>query len=386
MPSFCSCDNNILIFNTVRDLPPEWDAMLEQGHSLRSEALALYENICLPDMEGFYVLYRGDGKQVQAIAYFQLLRIRSGHLNRSLAVSSWQTRAAAVFINVFRPRLLVAGHLFRHDTCNFHAQTSLSKLEAFRIYEVMIQHLARKTCVTATLIKDVEENLVPYFQNYAPHYSQLRQDIAMEMSIPSSWTSFSDYEAAIKHKYAQKLRKVQQGMKDLRIKNLDYLETEQNKQHLYRLYVQVSTKQAFTLGYLNADFIPELKRFYGDQLQIWAFYEGEHIIAFASAWIHDTCFDMFYIDFDYNLNQKYNLYFNILYFSIGQAILFRKPKLSLGRTALEAKARLGCRPRYLSTFLHIRNVCLRALVNGRLQARHQEEGSWEERHPFRDHH
>ena len=94
-------------------------------------------------------------------------------------------------------------------------------------------------------------------------------------------------------------------------------------------------------------------------------------------------FDMFYIGFDYARNSELQLYFNILFFSIEQAIQFRKPQLILGRTALEAKARVGCLPIYLNTFLHIPNSLLSRIVGG-LQNKLGESGSeWEQRHPFK---
>ncbi|HTN17607.1 MAG TPA: hypothetical protein VL092_08005, partial [Chitinophagaceae bacterium] len=153
---------------------------------------------------------------------------------------------------------------------------------------------------------------------------------------------------------------------------------------LYRLYLQVSRHQVFSMGILNEQFLPALKQFYGARLRVWAFYEGEDMVAFASAWLHEDAFDMFYIGFDYERNTALNLYFNILYFSIEQAITLRRPLLILGRTALEAKARLGCTPHFLSTFLYVRSPLLRRFISGKINNQHQQEGAWEERHPMKE--
>jgi hypothetical protein len=92
---------------------------------------------------------------------------------------------------------------------------------------------------------------------------------------------------------------------------------------------------------------------------------------------------MFYIGFDYSKNEELQLYFNILFFTVEQAISLRKKKLVLGRTALEAKARLGCRPKYLSTYLYIRNPAIRQVINRLQQNINSMEGEWENRHPFK---
>jgi hypothetical protein len=381
MTAFCTEKEPIHIYQSTSDLPFGWNDCLPEGHPLRSEALALYETIKLPDIRCYYALC-GSPDKPHAIAYFQLLNVLPKHLNTGL-LGGYQAKIAPTCLNVFRPTLLIAGHLFRHDIINFHS-VHLSPLDAYRSYEGMIQAVGKKSGAMATLIKDVPEETVTYFQNFAPHYTQLRNDISMHMTMPEAWKNFADYEAALKHKYAQKLRKVRASLNQLGIKELNIEEVDCQAKIIYQLYKQVSKRQAVSLGLLNESFLPELKKMYPDELKIWAFYEGEQIVAFASAWVHAECFDMFYIGFDYERNANLNLYFNILYFSIEQAIVHQKPRLNLGRTALEAKARLGCAPRYLPTFLFVRNVCIRALVNSKINLQHEQEGAWEERHPLKN--
>lgn len=112
-------------------------------------------------------------------------------------------------------------------------------------------------------------------------------------------------------------------------------------------------------------------------------YEGSEPVLFFSAWTHDEVLDMFYIGFDYSKNEERQLYFNILFFTIEEAIRLQKKKLILGRTALEAKARLGCKPKYLSTYLYIRNPIIRWVINRLHQNINSMEGEWENRHPFK---
>jgi hypothetical protein len=93
---------------------------------------------------------------------------------------------------------------------------------------------------------------------------------------------------------------------------------------------------------------------------------------------------MFYIGFDYKRNTELQLYFNILFFGVEQAILEHKPNAIFGRTALDAKARLGCKPRYQSTFAFVRNRWIR-MITLRIQNNSQsQEGAWEQRHPLKE--
>jgi predicted N-acyltransferase len=205
----------------------------------------------------------------------------------------------------------------------------------------------------------------------------------MELALPEHWQSMQDYEKSLKHKYAQRFRKVRQSWAGLDIRELSADDVSAKAAEIYALYMQVTENQSVRMGLLSEDFIPVLKRFYGDDLKVWGIYENGRMIAFASGWVQEASFDMFYIGFDYERNSALQLYFNILFFAIEQAIALKKPRLILGRTALEAKARVGCRPEYLNTFLHIRNPLLRNIV-GRLQSKLGESGNeWEQRHPFK---
>ena len=107
------------------------------------------------------------------------------------------------------------------------------------------------------------------------------------------------------------------------------------------------------------------------------------MIYFLSACEKETAFDMLYIGFDYKHNAELQSYFNILFFSVEQAITLGREKLILGRTALDAKARLGCEPRYLHTFLFINNPLIRRFILRKQQNVTLREGDWEEKHPFK---
>lgn len=381
--SNCQVNSGITValHTKAEALPAEWADMLPPGHFLEPDQLTIYEKIHLPDISFIYAVIYSGGTAV-AVAYFQVLSIRAHHLNtmllKPLQRIAWKTFTATVC-----PKLLVAGHLFRHDICSFFWLDHQAGLDVFRLYKAAIDKALKHAHASAVLVKDIDESLIPYFQNYAPEYLLLRNDISMEMPINENWHSLKDYEKDLKHKYAQRLRKVRQPWEKLQLHELNVEEATRYKDILFALYQQVTERQQVRLGLLSADFLPALKKKYNHVLRIWVIREDEHIVGFFSAWEHEQAFDMFYIGFDYSKNEEYQLYFNILFFAVEQAIASRKDKLILGRTALEAKARLGCRPHYLSTYLFIRNGMVRNVISRLQQNLSSSEGEWENRHPFK---
>lgn len=369
------------LLHAAVQLPDSWDALLPEGHFLRRSSLALYEQCELPDVSFLYALVWKDGVPL-AIAAFQQLRIRPYHISEA-ALQSWRKPLWQAFTAGSRPRLLVAGHLFRHDVRTFFAVPGVTAFDAFHMYRTMMQAALRKSCAHALLLKDPPENMLVYFQQFAPEYLLMRNDVSMKLELPAEWRSFDDYEKALRHKYAQRTRKIRAQAGPLQIRLLNVAEVEQRREELYALYRQVTERQPVRLGYLSPGLLPALYRSSEGRLQVWGFFENERLVAFASAWVKEEELDMFYIGFDYARNAELQLYFNILFFALEQAILLGKKMLVLGRTALEAKARLGCQPHYLQTYLYIRNGALRSWVARMQQRVLSQEGEWENRHPFK---
>lgn len=371
----------VAYYTDSKQLPDSWSNFIPQTHFLHREQLKVTEQSSLPDLSFCYVLILKKGVPILA-AGFQLLQLRNKHVKRS-KVKTYQYRAWQLFTGIARPKLLVGGHLFRHDIASVYYPDSIASYDAYTYYEHAIDKAMKVTCASAILIKDMPEELAKYFRNYEPDFIMLRNDISMEMSIPDTWQSLGDYETAIKHKYAQRFRKIRRPIEHLSIRELSTEEVIQHKDLLFSLYKKVAKHQQVRIGFLSADFIPELKK-HDDRLKVWGgFEEDGQLAGFFSAWLYEEAFDMFYIGFDYEKNKEYNLYFNMLYFAIEQAIRHKKSRLILGRTALDAKARLGCKPRYLSTFLYIKNSLVRNRIMQIQKNTSEKEGAWESRHPFR---
>ncbi|MBL7682534.1 MAG: hypothetical protein JNK00_04155 [Flavipsychrobacter sp.] len=381
----CNKKNDTITFQhylSCATLPDDWDRLLPEGHFLKRNNLQATQQSSLPHLSYVYVLV-SKGTDAIAAIYFQVLKLQRHHLNEG-PLSTVQKLGWQAFTNIVNPRLLVAGHLFRHDVETCYYNDTLSHFEAYKIYNDVINEQLRATCSYAVLVKDLPDELVTYFQHYAQQYIMLRNDIMMELDIPAEWDNIHDYEKALKHKYAQRFRKVRAALNGIEVAELDAIQTEAEKKNIYALYRQVCEKQTARIGIISEDFLPALKKYNPESLKVWAIRENGKIVAFFSAWVKEDAFDMFYIGFDYSRNNDLMLYFNILFCGVEQAIIHKKTKAIFGRTALDAKARLGCKPVYKSTFVMVRNKFIR-MATLRLQNNSQsQEGEWEQRHPLKN--
>ena len=89
----------------------------------------------------------------------------------------------------------------------------------------------------------------------------------------------------------------------------------------------------------------------------------------------------YYIGFDRAANADAPIYFRLLQAVVDHAIKFGCRRLSLGRTALEPKARLGARPEPMRVMVRHRIPMLNVLVRGLLHTVSHDEAP--ERNPLK---
>lgn len=371
----------ITVYTTAKELPDAWNEGLPNNHFLQSEQLSITESANFPYLSFYYVLVKKNNAIITK-HYFQLLQLQKKHLiNKKDAIL--KKIALTSFLKLTKPNLLVSGHLFRHDVCTFIKNEELSDFEAFRAYQLALQQIQKISKACAVLIKDAPLYLTPYFQNYSSGCLHLKNDVSMEMAIHKDWKNLLDYEKALKHKYAQRFRKIKKQEAPLSKRILKSEDILMYKEQLFSLYEQVSYNQPIRLGMLSPDFINIQHASKQEDLVVYGWFLEDRLIAFSSAFNFKDTWDMFYIGFDYLLNARYQLYFNILYTGVEHAIRNRKTKVIFGRTALEAKARLGCKPNYLHTFVYIDQPILKWLLKKPLASINSKEGDWEQRHPLK---
>lgn len=90
----------------------------------------------------------------------------------------------------------------------------------------------------------------------------------------------------------------------------------------------------------------------------------------------------YFIGFDNAANAELPLYFALLYAVVGDAIEFGCRRLSLGRTALDLKARLGAKPERLGVWIRHRVKALTPLVPHLLRG--LPHGDPPDRNPFKE--
>jgi hypothetical protein len=212
-------------------------------------------------------------------------------------------------------------------------------------------------------------------------YSPLETEPNMVLSIDPAWRRFDDYIASLASKYRKDVerihrRVVEQGCTIERLSNLDA-----HAEALDRLYLAVHSNANVRLVTVASGFLPALERHLGEDFRCTAIRRGDAIVGFVTDLRDRDTAHGYLIGYDRAANDDIPLYFRLLHASVANAVELGCRQLSLGRTALEPKARLGATQAPMSLLVRHRVGPLRPIVSRILETIPHDDAP--ERHPFR---
>ena len=369
------------IYNSPAEAANEWHSYVDQDSSMHLNELGLEQRSLLPNLKFYYVVTYVGGLPVM-LSYYQHLNVTPEHFNCQDKV--FQQYSLNVSLRLVKPSLLVVGNLFRHDRLFFEfLKIDMSNEEQAQIFKQTFEHVFNYSKAAGIFVKDVPARCADKIL-LDDTYKQMLDDMSMVLYLPKEWESLTDYEKSLKHKYAQRFRKIKKQQDGLEIQLLDEAQLVAYQHDIEALYMQVSDNQLVSMGKINHTFFVEMKKALGDRFRVFGWFEEGRMVAFSSAILHNGVYDMNYIGFDYSVNHSHSIYFNILFHCLEQAIATQSRKLILGRTALEAKAILGCIPEEQYSFYKLRHVVVNWFFK-KVSAGFKEQigEKWRDRHPFK---
>ncbi len=164
----------------------------------------------------------------------------------------------------------------------------------------------------AILIKDWNQEIDASWVGQF-NFSLWSPDLTMKLDINPSWRSFEDYVMALRHRYAQRARKARKTIRCITRKELSLSEIEAYAPNLEWLYMEVVKRKTIRLMLVNEQYFVQMKRTYGDCFRIYGYLFEKGLIGFSSSILHEEQWELHYIGIDYAFNERYWLYFNMLF-------------------------------------------------------------------------
>lgn len=212
-------------------------------------------------------------------------------------------------------------------------------------------------------------------------YRRFETDPDMVLEIPPRWGSYEDYLGSLNAKYRKAARQVDKDVAAAGCRVEELSDVAEHAEELHGLYMQTHRNARLRLVTLPAAYLPTLAERLGREMRCTVVRRDEQLLGFVTTLRDGETAVGYYIGFDREANAEFPVYLRLLQAVVGDAIGLGCRRLSLGRTALEPKARLGARPAPMSVWIRHRVPALNVAVRGLLRVVPHDEAP--ERNPFK---
>ncbi len=323
----------------------DWDSFLPPHHSLKSYNLLAMENSQLPNLQFIY-LQIFDKENVIGQIYLQHLKITPEHFNGTALDKPGLTWVMKCVNSQFSD-VLICGNIFRIHFPGYYFKNIQDEAKIFNfLFDYVNEKKAVRYC--GVLLKDCVNPIQNpgFFKSY-------RNDVTMELEV--NFKNFEAYRSLLNKKYKQRLDKITKSLEGISLVEFEVADIKANAEKINELYLNVAKKQAYRMSYVNALYFENLKVAHGKDFIFQAYYFKDQLLAFSTHILYENNeMEIHFIGLDYQYNEKFNLYFNILFNGLKVAIEKKMKRLELGRTARLAKASMGALPVEMTNYVYIR--------------------------------
>jgi len=332
---------------------------------------------------GFRYVVVHENNRTLLFAYFQVFTLTSKNFNLKTD-KRFVKGIINLFLDLKKAKVLMAGNALRNETpCYCYDHSVINDELATEMIASAAEKIAADEHMTAVLLKDIpfSKHSVEWLAQQDYHAPMV--DRSMTLAIAPEWETLAGYVSALTRKYKARASKILALRDNLCIEELDEDSVAQYQHQISKLFSNVADSQSFALTTLGEAHFTKMKALYGSDFEVFGFFIDKKLVAFYTAFVTEGAYELYYAGFDYQLNDEYQLYFNILFTGVERAIQLQKQQLKLGRTAFDSKASLGAKPVELSYFIktaNIPNAAVKWFVN---YFSSMEDSKWKLRDPLK---
>lgn len=184
--------------------------------------------------------------------------------------------------------------------------------------------------------------------------------------FPARFPDFEHYRAALKSHYRKQLGhsrdKFRQGNIEIAVLTDPADIRRVYTPDVHALYESVVDRSDMRLERLSINFFLELSARLHGSVELIVFSKQSRIVAIGWCLEANAVYHMLFMGIDYELNAKFDLYFNLIYAVLDRALRTGVAEIRVGQAADAFKAKLGCRPEPLYMYMKGLGPVLRSVI------------------------
>jgi hypothetical protein len=238
---------------------------------------------------------------------------------------------------LIRVKLLVMGQFFATGS-NYPFSEKVGDISFHVELDKFLQKVASLYRAKAILWKDFFTNC-PALEQHG--YFPFKYQPTMLFKIPADWETMQHYEQSLSSKYRVRLYRARNKMKDITWRILNPEDIISAQADLHQLYLGVLNQATFNMTTVPASYFPVMKEIFNDRYNITAGYLNGKMVCFYSTLMNGNILEANLAGFEEHTNNKMQLYLNMLFLMVEEAIQLKVETLNFYRTAMEIKSSVG---------------------------------------------
>ncbi|MEZ4449034.1 MAG: GNAT family N-acetyltransferase [Nannocystaceae bacterium] len=364
------------IADSVDMLNPEhWDRVVAGGSIFASRAYhqVMARSGPVGAVLRHALIYRGDAPVAAVTA--QILDVTGDRVVRPGEgdLPEPARRARDLALGRLQQRVLICGNVMSWGLHGVHFAAGESPAELWPAVAEALYRVRRAERLSGQadyiVVKDMSDE---HMEGCAPlarfSYRPMATGPDMVLDLPPAWRRYDDYLASLNQKYRKAARKLARDVEAAGLRVEALTDLEGHRRALHALYHEVERRAPVRLASMPEGYLPDLAACLGpERFRCTVIRRGDALVGFVTTLRDGDTAIGYYLGLDYAVNEEAPIYHRLLQAVVADAIDLGARRLSLGRTAVEPKARLGARPAPMHAWLRHRlpalNLVIRQLLH-----------------------
>lgn len=376
----------IKIFDTINNLPENWNAVASANHFLQLPYLKVLELSAPTNMQCFYIgIYENSELIGVTLAQYLDLNKLESFGERD---NCFKTHIRNFIFRNFASHTLFIGNnmITGQNSFTFNKEISFQEIShvLMRCSQELVAYFKQKGInIHLVSFKDFYQDCIAEFKNHAfANVYEFNTQPNMIFELPSTWLSVEDYYNSFSKKYRDQYKRSHKKFEGILVKELDSDEVVLHEKRINELYHHVAKNAPFNTFFLAENHFSTFKKECGNGFKIFGYFLEEKLIGFHSVLLNETVLETYFLGYDDHVQKEKMLYLNMLYNMTEFGITHQFKKIIFGRTALEIKSSIGATPVMMSGFIYHRNKLINKFL-GKIFKNLEPETVWQQRHPFK---
>jgi predicted N-acyltransferase len=353
----------------------QWDALAAGLPMLKHSYLRAMERVSMADIRRRYLLWQSSDGELLAHGWCFSM---TSSPERMLPQDHWASRFSRRMPRWIREHVglkvvvcgsaTTVGHTlcFRADLSDSQRDRCLQQLTT-ALHAFAVEQRARIIILRDFHLQDAELTASLPTLRFI-HVPNLDDTV-----IPIRWRSFDDYLSALKSHYRKQIMRQEAALTRAGVSRQRTSQWAEHAQCMAKLFANVARRYPGG-SLIGADYFAATSGCLGHELETTLFFQEGELVAFIMYYVGEESLFASYLGVDETMNREAALTFNAYNEVVKVAIERGVDHLWFGRTAYNAKLRMGAERRALSIYLQTRPGFIGRRIGQWVQGRPSSEG------------